>query len=264
MNYTIFVINLQRSIARWESISDNLSALGLSYERVEAIDGTELSESYVNRISPEKQCRRNYYRTLNRGEIGVALSHEYCWLKIRQRQLDFAIILEDDILATPEVHDVIETITLLQPGSWDYLKLFPSNKQSTANHADSLGVGHLDFVRYRKIPLGMCAQAVSYQGANRLLEAYTCIDQPIDSKFKRWWQLHIIPPIGIHPFPFVLNENLASTIDDVKPVATIPQSKMRKLWLKCITCVGKLLSLRQAKRDFRHFKQQNKLVGIDS
>jgi glycosyl transferase, family 25 len=102
------VINLQRSPDRLAHIRSSFAALGASFERMDAVDGVELSEQTVAHIN----AANRWIRPLVRAEIGCLLSHRACWQSIATGNAPFAAIFEDD------VHLSAAAAPLLRSSDW--------------------------------------------------------------------------------------------------------------------------------------------------
>jgi len=98
-----FVINLDRSPHRWESIHSQLQTLELSAERVSAVDKLQLESAYLQQIVPPISSSLKYYfpKEISRGEVACFLSHKKCWERLAQSSEDWALILEDDAILSP-------------------------------------------------------------------------------------------------------------------------------------------------------------------
>ncbi len=91
------IINLDRSIDRWQCMESQFQALGISYQRIPAIDAKndELPMDCVAPLgSPEKYLTP---RELTRGEVACYLSHIKCWKTLLNSDEQRAVIFEDDI-----------------------------------------------------------------------------------------------------------------------------------------------------------------------
>lgn len=102
-NILRLVINLDRSPERLESISKQLSAQGLSFQRIPARDGRKLSPEELSRLeapydAPEKFVFR---KALWPTEIACFLSHATCWEKLVKSNCEWGLIMEDDIVLSP-------------------------------------------------------------------------------------------------------------------------------------------------------------------
>ena len=98
----IFVINLDRRPDRLETISGDLDRLGLSFERVPAIDARQLP--------PEDRADRN--PLFRAGSKACMLSHGEALRRFLATESDAAMILEDDAELAPDLP------TLCGPADW--------------------------------------------------------------------------------------------------------------------------------------------------
>ena len=92
------LINLDRSQDRLQVISKALTDLGLSFSRVQAIDGKKLTEEEVRQWTIPKAKRHLCCRDLTRTEIACCLSHRKCWQMLVDSNEEWALILEDDCI----------------------------------------------------------------------------------------------------------------------------------------------------------------------
>ncbi len=92
----IYVINMAKDVERMASMAQQLDAQGLTYERVEAVVGRELS-TQQKRASYSKFW---YFLFMGRpptdGELGCNLSHRMVWKMMLERGQQWAVIFEDD------------------------------------------------------------------------------------------------------------------------------------------------------------------------
>ncbi len=81
-------------------MEDLLGRMGLHYEFIEAVDGNTVSESaYLEMRQSSIDWARKYSRKpLSRGEVGCLLSHLQAYEKILADNIDYACIMEDDVV----------------------------------------------------------------------------------------------------------------------------------------------------------------------
>ena len=114
----VFVINLKRSEDRRARVQEALGSLSLTYEFIEAVDGNDLSEHEVAEIREGFDDPRKIDSTrgpVSRGEIGCAISHLKAYKRIVKDNLDYACIMEDDVVIkhAGNLRTVLERDTLL-------------------------------------------------------------------------------------------------------------------------------------------------------
>ena len=98
MNYKVFLINLDRSTERLEKAAQQLNRLNVPFERITAVDGSQLTKAEIDAAFDIEQAERRTAYNLTIGEMGCYLSHGECWRRIIAEALDFAIVLEDDLV----------------------------------------------------------------------------------------------------------------------------------------------------------------------
>ena len=91
-----YVINLDRSAERLVHMNKQLSALGIPFERIGAVDGSALAQSMLDDHSP-----------MLPGTIGCFLSHQQVWQQMIKSGESHALVLEDDALLSPRLVDYV-------------------------------------------------------------------------------------------------------------------------------------------------------------
>ena len=175
-----FVINLDKDKEKYALFLQNFKTENIIVERFSAIDGKEYRKTnpqdlsfYASNFSTNKA-------------IGCFKSHLMCWQQIVNRNLPYAIIFEDDIIAAKpqEWEDqIISTVQNMSNVSWDII-LLGYHSQYVTNYADknpllfyffrSLGYGKKSKVIKDNIitPVtfgGTHAYVISNTGAKKLL-----------------------------------------------------------------------------------------------
>ena len=133
----IFVINLKRSEERRTRVQEALDSLGLAYEFIEAVDGNDFSDGEVAEIQAGQSDwskRLSAGRPILRGEIGCALSHLKAYEKVVHENLDYACILEDDMIVDqPRIlQHLLQRDNLLaldRKRPFDFIYLFVGDEQ---------------------------------------------------------------------------------------------------------------------------------------
>ena len=104
----IFVINLARSIERRAHMSKMLDALDLKYEFIEAIDGKQLTDDQINEVYDERMAVKYGGSPLQVEAIATYMSHIKALQTIIDRNIPEALILEDDIIVSPDIKPFFE------------------------------------------------------------------------------------------------------------------------------------------------------------
>ena len=228
--FKIFVINLNESTERLERLKSEFERIGLDFERIPAVDGRKLSENQIlKHYSPELN-RKKYFVPLSKTEMGVYMSHLKACEKIISDNLDFGIILEDDIVLKDGFQIVPQVLSSLKY-KWDYIKLIsPGKKKKTKNRIrisidiptklniekyskeNSSDVyrkineirdinipAFFELVTWNKPPIGASAYAITLDGAKEFLSKRSIFFRPIDVDLQYEWETSLNIQ-GLSPF----------------------------------------------------------------
>ena len=116
----VFYINLDKDTDRREHMEKQLTSLGFEYERFPAVDGRnpEIETDYDEKIA----LRKNRV-ALTPGELGCAMSHRALYEKIVKENIDYMLIMEDDVKLPDNFSKIVETEISKNTNNkrWDYL-----------------------------------------------------------------------------------------------------------------------------------------------
>ena len=95
----IYIISLKQDIERRSVISKKLESFDLNYSFIDAVYGKELSNKTLDLIR-SRSCGKIIDRKFeaSSGEVGCTLSHLKVYHDILQNKLNWACILEDDVI----------------------------------------------------------------------------------------------------------------------------------------------------------------------
>lgn len=179
----VYVINLERSQDRWEQIKISAEKFAIDLHRIDAVEGKHLSSEDLSDFD-EAGFRRWHGKIAMPAEIGCYFSHIRALEVIANSAEPYAVIVEDDVLFTPEFKPFLEKAMILR--GWDAIKL--------VNHRVAA------FRSFHKIDdqfsIGRCvhgpsgssaAYIVSAAGAAKLLTAIKPMRLPYDVALERGW-----------------------------------------------------------------------------
>jgi len=204
---SMFVINLDRSPKRFALMHAQARVLGLRFERVPGVDGTEALPDWA--VAQFLNQSGQSHTGLSKGEVGCYASHLLVMSKIVERGLEAAIILEDDAVLDDSFARLVERASRAVPDPWDCIHLSTRFKRPAFPIAD-LGSGR-SLVRYMRQPINSTAYMISLAGAAKLA-APRPRTRPFDVEFRQPW-LSGLEMFGISPALVRPHEHLASTID---------------------------------------------------
>lgn len=179
-NILRLVVNLDRSAERLESISKQLSAQGLSFQRIHAIDGRKLSSEELARLeapydAPEKFVFR---KALWPTEIACFLSHAACWEKLVKSNCEWGLIMEDDIVLSPRFK-LFATSSDWIPQGVHVIQLHGSRQTFTVG--ENYPVHDTELFRIiQPTPLCTFAYLIHREAAAYALATYMPIPAPVD------------------------------------------------------------------------------------
>ena len=117
--FTTFVINLDRDTERMQFMHEQLTRLGIQYQRHSAILGKEYSPTIQE--YDEVRALAEGGHALLPGEIGCALSHAQVLEKIVTEKIPFALVLEDDVSLPINFKHILEKEIAHSRKNWEYL-----------------------------------------------------------------------------------------------------------------------------------------------
>lgn len=184
MKIAIYVINLARSHARWEGLSNKARELGIPLERVEGVDGAALALEERSDLDVKRFLRENG-RIMLPGEYGCYRSHLRAISNFRASDNDAAIILEDDVDLIPDLVERASAILEAAPQA-ELVKLLNHRTKwfrpkVTSRLGDVVG-------RAIHGPQGSAAcYLITRSGADKVLKTMQVMSFPVDVALERGW-----------------------------------------------------------------------------
>ena len=180
----IYVINLESSLERRESIKLQMEKYSLRYEFFRAVDKDLLSEEHLKKHDAEI-AKEEFGRPLKVGEIACALSHYSIHEKMLRENIERAIIFEDDIVINEDTVEIMKCLSMY-PENLELLYLFHGKAKSFPWKRKTI-YKHYKMAKYR-VPSKNSKRTIMYaaaylltrKGAEKLLlDAYP-LKLPID------------------------------------------------------------------------------------
>ncbi|WP_105169565.1 glycosyltransferase family 25 protein [Pseudoalteromonas sp. T1lg23B] len=209
----IFLINLDQSTERLEKSNARLAKQNITCERISGVYGKTLSDIDLIKNYQPLLNRKLFYRPLSKGEVGCYMSHRKAWRTIVERKLPYAIILEDDFQITGNLHEMFAAISKIEV-PWQLLKLSAYQNRTRAIAFSYPVDKTFKLVIHKKAMTGCCAQAVSYEGAKKLLAATERFARPVDTDLQHVWETKV-PVYSLMPYCFEQDLDFDSDIDAI-------------------------------------------------
>jgi len=206
----LFVINLERSSDRRESIAAQLDELCIDFEIFPASDGARLSQNELAQYD-EKYVIGQIARPMSPSEVGCYLSHVRIWKKIVEEDISWAVVLEDDVDIHDDLPGILSAVDKI-PFRWDFIRLAglgptPSLRLYDLNDKFELTV-------LLQGASGTQACCISRTGAQKLLNHATPLirgtidDHVIDNCWKTGLRI-----LAVQPYPISENKRFVSSIE---------------------------------------------------
>lgn len=177
-NVKFFIINLDRSPDRLAECRDKFSSMGISLERIPAVDGqvNDLSSFYDDEL-----CRKEMGRSIQPGEVGCFLSHINAIQKFWESDAEYAVILEDDASPSSDFLQTLEQlIPVFQRGSDDmYAVNLGASDFKYGSDYRKLGSGILRCAH--RFPMLATGILWSRSGAKIFLDHHKIVSMPYDN-----------------------------------------------------------------------------------
>lgn len=103
----VYVVSLQRAVARRKVMSEQFARLGIAFTFVDAVDAKQVDQEWLHAQVDDLMTVENFGRRLCGPEIACALSHRQIYKDILARGEVGAIVLEDDVTILPVFLDAL-------------------------------------------------------------------------------------------------------------------------------------------------------------
>ena len=173
----IYVVNLDRSPERLQSIAAQLARIGISFKRIAGVDG-KTSDLERELFSGRASLPDVSSQSLTREEIGCHLSHLKAFDEILASGVSSAIILEDDLIISPRFQSAALALAAYFSGEPVVIKLEPWNKPRLAYMAHRCGDFDLIFTNHQLTQTG--AYFITAEAIRLLRTPLSRIGRPYD------------------------------------------------------------------------------------
>ncbi len=214
--FQTFVISLERAWERRAHMERLLRDLGMSAEFVPAVDGRALGAQQRARYDAAR-AKIDYRAEMSDAEIGCYLSHYGLYERMCREGIELALILEDDISASPALPQIVAELAGHPERSWDVVRLQTARRkvaepESAAAHGALVRpVRGGGLYRLNTHVLGGCGYLITLAGARTMMSFGARITRPIDQTLDRFWENGIRPYV-VRPFPIWQAPDIQSEI----------------------------------------------------
>lgn len=219
----IFIVNLEGSVERRQSISLQCEKLGLPFEIFNAVDGRKFSQEELAAVT-QKDCY-----AVKPGEVGCALSHIYIYRKMIDEGIKTALILEDDALLS----DIVKTLVEVDPlaNYNDEPKVLLLSKTNRIIDKKILDINH----QYAIYPVYHATTTHAYMinlEAARNLEKLLFPVWMVADKWQLFEDYSAIKTLAVYPEPVTLAEHAQQSVILEDGIDENHIKKKKEIWLK--------------------------------
>lgn len=220
-----FIINLDRDVARWQTMSDAFDGFGIPYQRIRAIDAGKRI-NLIRRVVQRDFVYIPARRDLTDAEVGCYLSHLAALKRMIRQRLPVAMIFEDDVVFDPAFskfyrHDLPKFLA-----ATDIVKFEGIHYPHTSKSGIEIATGTTGRLLLRMRPtLGAAAYAVTRKGALALLKAASVPDRPFDHKLA-YYDRHWVDYAETDPFP-ARQASYASNLEHERKIYDLSGIRLR-------------------------------------
>ncbi len=189
----VLVISLPESAERRHSATGKLTALGLSFEFIDGINGNTSRDPLLERYR-EKEFILNYGRPALPGELGCYASHYLAW----QRCIELGVpvlVLEDDFKPLDRFMGALE-VCEQHINTQGYIRLETTGDKPASSVFTQDG---FTLVKFLKAPQGALCYAISPSVASTFVAHSQTFDYPVDVFVRNFWY-HKVPLFGLKPY----------------------------------------------------------------
>ena len=179
------IIHLKRSLERKPQVRKLKKNLAYRTTVIDAIDGSKSDNSF-SKSYKQRLIRPHYPFSLRSAEVACFQSHRKCWQEILDRDLEAALIIEDDVDIINREFTAAVELAMKEIKMGDLIR-FPIKPREKPRNT---GVKRDNFSIFEPtlVGLGTQAQIVTYEAARRLLEKTERFDRPIDVYLQLRWK----------------------------------------------------------------------------
>jgi glycosyl transferase, family 25 len=224
----IYVINLDRDIARLQFVKTLFLQHGLSFERIEAVDGRRLSELRGPEIVPVRPSP-GFPRGLMMKDQGLTMSHRKAALRMLASGAPVGCIMEDDVNFGRSFRRLLPLLAAAPAA--DIVKV---EGIGTVRHVLPIGTigNYMVAVTVRPV-MGAAAYLVTRRGAQSIIDLTETVQEPFDhvlaNVIGRASLVHLLPyPVRQRPEAMVVPSDFATVkAKHVNPIKRIERELHR-------------------------------------
>ncbi|XP_018028155.1 glycosyltransferase 25 family member isoform X2 [Hyalella azteca] len=170
----VYYLNLDKRKDRREQMEYILDTVGIAAQRVQAVDGNDLTEEVKNELGVkeiEGFLDPNLHRPVSRGEMGGTITHYNIWNNIIDNKYEKAMVFEDDVQFFPNFKENLRSLLAHLANArieWDFIFLGYKDLEAELPKLEVPGAPMLEVSKYSYWLVGYL---ISQSGALKLVNA---------------------------------------------------------------------------------------------
>jgi len=180
-----YLINLAENTGRYARSKTQFDAQGISFQRINAINGWKLNKHEIAHVYDAKVNARYGKLPLAAPEIGCYLSHIEAWRIIARGDAPGGFVFEDDFDADDTLASCLHKLS--GDSGWDTIKLFSLDPDAPMRNRRDLGDGIAVGTPYR-VPTCAIGYGLTRSAAQRLADRSIPFFRPVDEDQKYFWE----------------------------------------------------------------------------
>ena len=184
-NFITFLINLKRSPDRLQKMKTELEKQNIDFERIEAIDANNLSQSDFD-ICDTPNIEYPY--RIKDGELACFLSHRMCWEKFIKSEKEWGLIIEDHCVLSPKAYNYLRSTDWI-PKECEIIQFVFTQKPVSYRKEIHLPDGNSLLNIAYSSPIGTSGYFISRRAAEIALQHSNRILSPIDNYLFGSWSI---------------------------------------------------------------------------
>jgi len=227
MKLKIYVLSLIEATERRNKINKILTKMNIDFVFYDGVKGKEISPHDIDDIYDEKSCRKLINRGLSSGEIGATYSHYKIYKDAWESNVDFALILEDDVFLVPAFKELINSLGTEKPpmkedDSIYFIQQHCLNNRVIGSIWDGVEIGSFKFTKMlgsSQYFVGAYGYLVPRNSLKKLVHNYL----PINCVCDHWY--HIKKRSGIKNFYYLKTPLVYTNDESVRLVDSFVQKE---------------------------------------
>lgn len=243
MALPVFVINMPKSTQRRQSAEIRLKAAGLDFRFIDGVDGSKLD---FNHPHYDRKKRLRYFgRDLLLAEIGCLLSHRKVYEEMIEKNIEKALILEDDVILKEKNFAQLLESVVGSKTPWDVIRFIVPKR----SHKIVAKIApEYSLARVYGTQGGAFGYIMTAKAARKMIEHTEKSWLPIDTILGRTWETGLDVKYLL-PCPVTTDEEIPSTIGEKRFDKTVQLKSWQKslypffrAWHKLNDNIGKRTS----------------------